>query len=169
MELSPYVDGLRRDLGALTRFAPDEVARLAEQLAEALDSSVRLTLLQVLSAAASEITDRLDATVIDVRLSGGEPEFVVTVVAEPDEAAAGADPPAEQGADEAGTARVTLRLSETLKTRVEAQASAGGVSVNTWLIHAAVRALDDPAAPGQPKSQRVQRSSGHRITGFARS
>src|ERR1700683_2765699 len=77
MELSQYVEGLRRDLGNLTRFAPEEVTRLAEQLAEALDCSVRRTLLAVLTAAAAEITDRLDAAVIDVRLSGGEPEFVV--------------------------------------------------------------------------------------------
>jgi hypothetical protein len=65
----------------------------------------------VLSAAAAEITQRLDSTVIDVRLSGGEPEFVITAV-QPcrDEPATGSAP--ESAADEAGTARVTLRLSE---------------------------------------------------------
>ena len=48
MELSQYVEGLRRELGTLTRFAPAEVGELADRLAEALDSSVRLTLLEVL-------------------------------------------------------------------------------------------------------------------------
>src|SRR5215472_10458767 len=114
MELSSYVEGLRRELASLTRFAPDEVAKLAEQLADALDSSVRLTLLEVLSAAAAEITERLDATVIDVRLNGGEPEFVITEVhPQLHERVAGPGP--EAAADEAGTARVTLRLSEALK------------------------------------------------------
>ena len=160
MELSQYVEGLRRELGSLTRFAPDEVVKLAEQLAEALDSSVRLTLLDVLSAAAAEITDRLDATVIDVRLTGGEPEFVVTSVhVQPDAM------PAEPVTDEAGPARVTLRLSEALKARVEAQAAATGLSVNSWLAHAAIRALEEPAA----KPGRTMPGMGHRITGYARS
>src|SRR6185437_5481590 len=141
MELSQYVEGLRRGLSTLTRFASAEVVRLADQLAEALDSSVRLTLLDVLSAAAAEITEHLDETVIDVRLNAGEPEFVVTAVATPaPEPAPG--PATDTGSDDAGTARMTLRLSESLKTRIEAQAAAAGMSVNSWLAHAAIRALD---------------------------
>src|ERR1700751_5745052 len=113
MELSPYVEGLRSELGSLTRFASDDVIQVASKLAEALDSSVRLTLLEVLSAAAAEITTRLDAAVIDVRLNAGEPEFVITTVPHH------ADAPQEHAADDdAGTARVTLRLSEALKARV---------------------------------------------------
>jgi hypothetical protein len=163
MELSPYVEGLRRELASLTRFAPDEVARLAEQLADALDSSVRLTLLEVLSAAAAEITEQLDATVIDVRLSGGEPEFVITAV-HPSAAGSSQEPTG----DEAGTARVTLRLSEGLKVKVEAQAAASGQSVNAWLAHAAIRALDAFGPPPSTGSQRSRTGPGHRITGYAR-
>jgi hypothetical protein len=164
MELSPYVEGLRTDLGALTRFAPDEIAKLAEQLAEALDSSVRLTLLNVLTDAAAEITDRLDMTVVDVRLTSGEPEFVVTSAGHHEEAAA----PAESSPDDAGTARMTLRLSEALKVRIEAQASASGLSVNSWLAHAAIRALEAPGPSGQ-QPKRNRSGPGQRITGFARS
>jgi hypothetical protein len=168
MELSPYVEGLRRELASLTRFAPDEVAKLAEQLADALESSVRLTLLEVLSAAAAEITERLDATVIDVRLSGGEPEFVITAVQPPhDEPAAGSSQ--EPAADEAGTARVTLRLSEALKARIEGQAAASGLSVNAWLAHAAIRALETPGQGSPTGSQQVRTGLGQRITGYARS
>ncbi len=169
MELSQYVEGLRRELGSLTKFAPDDVAEVARRLAEALDSSVRLTLLEVLSAAAAEITTKLDETVIDVRLSAGEPEFVVTTV--PDqhaEPAAGAGP--DLAADEAGTARVTLRLSDALKSRVEERATAEGVSVNSWLAHAAIRALDAPSSSGGgTRGQRSRSGLGQRITGYARS
>jgi HicB-like protein involved in pilus formation len=164
MELSPYVEGLRGELGSLTRFASDDVVQVAAKLAEALDSSVRLTLLEVLSAAAAEITTRLDDTVIDVRLSAGEPEFVVTAV--PQHPGEEPGPTPETAADEAGTARVTLRLSEALKARVEAQAAADGVSVNSWLAHAAIRALDSPASPRGPRSRP---GIGQRITGYARS
>jgi HicB family len=176
MELSPYVEGLRRELGSLTRFASEDVTRVAERLAEALDSSVRLTLLDVLTAAAADITTRLDEQVIDVRLSAGEPEFVVTTVPHPQHdpapgPAAEAGGAAGAGGDEAGTARVTLRLSEALKARVEAQALAEGLSVNTWLAHAAIRALENPggSGAGPASSQRTRSGIGQRITGYARS
>ena len=164
MELSPYVEGLRRELGSLTRFASDDVVQVAAKLAEALDSSVRLTLLEVLSAAAAEITTRLDDSVIDVRLNAGEPEFVVTPV--PHHSAGEPGPLAEAAADDAGTARVTLRLSEALKGRVEAQAAADGLSVNSWLAHASIRALEGSGPAG---GQRSRPGVGQRITGYARS
>jgi hypothetical protein len=166
MELSPYVEGLRRELGSLTRFASDDVVRLAERLAEALDSSVRLTLLDVLSAAAAEITTRLDDVAIDVRLTAGEPEFVVTAVPAQQGAGEAPGPAADSAADEAGTARVTLRLSDALKTRVEAQAAADGLSVNSWLAHAAIRALENA---GPARGPRSRPGVGQRITGYARS
>ena len=78
MELSEYTGMLRGELAAITRFASEDVARAGQMLAEALDSSVRLTLLDVLSAAAAEITAHLDDTLVEVRLAGGEPSFVVT-------------------------------------------------------------------------------------------
>ncbi|SRR5258708_4993694 len=164
MELSPYVEGLRGELASLTRFASDDVVQLAAKLAEALDSSVRLTLLEVLSAAAAEITTRLEDTVIDVRLKAGEPEFVVTAVPH----RGGEEPGLAQEAagDDAGTARVTLRLSEALKARVEAQAAAEGLSVNSWLAHAAIRALEGSGPTRGPQSRW---GVGQRITGYARS
>lgn len=166
MELSPYVEGLRRELGSLTRFASDDVIEVAGKLAEALDSSVRLTLLEVLSAAAAEITTRLDDAVIDVRLNAGEPEFVITTV--PQHADEPPGPAADAAADDAGTARVTLRLSEALKARVEAQAATDGLSVNSWLAHAAIRALEGGGSqPG--RGQRSRSGIGQRITGYARS
>ena len=51
MELSDYVGKLRGELTSITRFAGEDVSRAAELLTEALDSSVRLILLDVLSAA----------------------------------------------------------------------------------------------------------------------
>jgi hypothetical protein len=165
MELSPYLEGLQRELNSLTRFASDDVVQVVDRLGEALDSSVRLMLLDVLSAAAAEITTRLDDTVIDVRLSAGEPDFVITDVP-PAHDAPGAGPARDSAADEVGTARVTLRLSEALKTRVEARAAADGLSVNSWLAHAAIRALEDS---GPARGPRSRSGIGQRITGYARS
>ena len=169
MDLSEYAESLRRELTSITRFAGEDIARAAEMLSETLDSSVRLALLDVLTAAADEITASLDGATIDVRLSGTEPQFVVTMT-RPVE-----DPIAEPGdtAEDGGSSRITLRLSEGLKTRVEASAVSAGMSVNAWLVRAISRALDGssggaktrppfppPPPPGRP---------GKRFTGFARS
>jgi hypothetical protein len=165
MELSEYTGVLRGELAAITRFASEDVARAGQMLAEALDSSVRLTLLDVLSAAAAEITAHLDETVVELRLADGEPSFVVSS-AQPTEPA-GPDPAAAaENADESGTARVTLRLSDALKVRIESAANDDGLSVNAWLVRAATRTLD---GPGQTGSQRSRRGGGQRITGYARS
>ena len=71
--------------------------------------------------------------------------------------------PATEESD--GTARVTLRLPESVKARAEEAAGRDGVSVNSWLVRAVVQALD-AARPGssRPGSSRP----GRRITGYAR-
>jgi len=161
MDLSEYAESLRRELTAITRFAGEDVARAAEMLSESLESSVRLALLDVLSAAADEITASLDGATIEVRLSGSQPEFVVSSTHAPNDAAQeGPD-----GGDGGGTARITLRLSEGLKARVEAAALNSGVSVNAWLAHAVIRALDGQ----QGRGPKPRLGVGKRYTGFARS
>jgi hypothetical protein len=164
MELSEFTSRLRRELASLTRFAGDDVARAAELLADALDSSVRLTLLDVLSAAAADITARLGDTVVEVRIADGEPTFVVMTAPEEQEYA---EPPAAPAGDqEPGTARLTLRLPDQLKARIEAAAAQEGVSVNTWLVRAARQAAD---TPGRGRQASGRWGPGQRITGYARS
>lgn len=162
MELSEYIEALHRELASITRVAGEDAARAADMVAQALDPSVRLTLLEVLSAAAAEITARLEGTVVEVRLTGGDPSFVVQAAA-PDVRAEQGQPAAGE-ADDAGMARMTLRLPQSLKERVEAAATADGVSVNTWLAQAARQALDGPGG-GQPRQSRHR--PGQRITGYA--
>ena len=68
-----------------------------------------------------------------------------------DEAATAAEP-----ADEAFTARITLRLPESLKARLEAAATREGVSVNTWLVHM----LHHAAEPRRPSGGSRRRDQG---------
>jgi hypothetical protein len=172
MELSEYAEALRREIASITRFAGEDVARAGQQIAEALDASIRLTLLDVLSGAAAEITSRLDDVAVELRLSTGSPTFSV-VHGLPDLAPPA--PPQPQVPDasraeveeETGTSRVTLRLPDGLKTRADTAAARDGLSLNSWLVRAASRALDDPPpAASQPRSSR---GPGRRITGFAKS
>ncbi len=163
MDLSEYAESLRRELIAITRFAGEDVSRAAEMLAESLDSSVRLALLDVLSAAAGEISSRLEGAVIDVRLTGTEPEFVVVMTHHADDDTP--PEPADGGTEDAGPARITLRISENIKARVDSAAAASGMSVNAWLARAINQALASPSARGPKPKVTI----GKRYTGFARS
>lgn len=58
MDLTTYVDSLRRDLAAAAETGGDEARELAERLTAPMESAIRLMLLNALSAAADEITDR---------------------------------------------------------------------------------------------------------------
>jgi hypothetical protein len=169
MDLSEYAESLRRELTSITKFAGEDITRAAEMISETLDSSVRLALLDVLSAAAEEITASLDGATIDVRLTGTQPEFVVNV---PHESAYPGYEATGDAGDEGGSARVTLRLPESLKARVETAAATAGMSVNAWLVRAISRSLEAPGAgrsrpPFPPPPGR--KGPGKRYTSFARS
>jgi hypothetical protein len=177
MELSEYTEALRREVATITRFAGEDVARAGELISDALDSSIRLTLLDVLSGAAAEITSRLDDTAIELRLSSGDPTFaVVHALRElappppppPPPPGVGPDQARGEGEEESGTSRVTLRLPDGLKSRADAAAARDGQSLNAWLVRAASRALDDQAA-GPAQAQAPRRGPGRRITGYAQS
>ena len=46
--------------------------------------------------------------------------------------------------DDSGTARITLRLPESLKQRVEERSARQSISVNSWLVRAITAAVDTP-------------------------
>jgi hypothetical protein len=58
MDLTPYVENVRRELAAAADAGGDEARALAERLAAPLESAIRLTLLDALSAAADEASSR---------------------------------------------------------------------------------------------------------------
>jgi hypothetical protein len=76
MELTPYVESLRAELLAVADSG--EARALAERLTAAVASASRLTMLEVLSAAADEVTRDLAPGSVEIRLRGRDPYFVVT-------------------------------------------------------------------------------------------
>src|SRR6476620_10970753 len=78
MDLTPYVDTLRRELAVAAEAGGEDARELAERITAPLESATRLTLLNVLSAAMDEITRDLAPGSVDVRLRGLDPDFVVT-------------------------------------------------------------------------------------------
>jgi hypothetical protein len=168
MDLSPYVEQLRRELVAAAEVGGDEARALAERLTAPLEASVRLALLSALSTAAEEITGQLAPGAVDVRLRGGDIGFVVSgpPLHEEPPAPAAADLPGPE-AEDGGTARITLRLPEQLKARVEEAAGREGFSVNTWLVRAVTRGLE-PGNPAGSSDRPRNRWSGQHYSGWVR-
>src|ERR671924_470680 len=106
MDLTTYVENLRRELAVAAEAGGEDARALAERLTAPLDSAVRLMLLDALSAAADEITRELAPGSVELRLRGGEPEFVVTRAPgdEPVEPASAEPAPAPPEADDGATA-----------------------------------------------------------------
>src|SRR3954452_5554681 len=123
MQIDGYVQALREDLVRVAAIGDESTARAAELLSLALESAVGRRFQEALAEAALELTAQLDSGHIEVRIAGGEPELVLVKE----------DEPTAEPADEAFTARITLRLPESLKTRLESAAAKQGVSVNTGL------------------------------------
>jgi HicB family len=143
MDLSPYVEDLRRELSVAADAGGDEARALAERLSAPLDPAVRLMLLDALSAAAADITRELAPGSVELRLRGGEPEFVVNPAPaeEPEEQAPAAAPLVPPEGDDGEAARINLRLPGRLKAGAERAASAEGLSLNAWLVRATAAAL----------------------------
>jgi len=171
MDLTPFVDQLRRDLLTAADAGGEEARALAERLTAPLESSVRLALLSALSQAAEEITGQLAPGTVDVRLRGSDLGFAVTSPpvepsAGPADHAPGPEAPAVD-LDEGGTLRITLRLPEQLKSRVDDAAARLGVSVNTWLVRAVATAMEPSPRPSSD-TRRGRWSGGSQYTGWAR-
>ncbi|GEP39684.1 hypothetical protein NPS01_33470 [Nocardioides psychrotolerans] len=140
MDITPYVESLRRDLLAAAEGAGPEARQVAERLGFALDPAARLALMEAISQAAAEITAEMPAGGVDVRLQGRELDFVVHSPSQadltppaPPAPPAPPSPPGETDED-GGVARITLRLPESVKTRAEDAAAQAGQSLNTWLV-----------------------------------
>jgi hypothetical protein len=166
MDLTPHVDNLRQQLAVAAEAAGDEARRLAERMLAPIDAATRLTLLTVLSAAAEEITRELAPGSVDVRLRGRDAEFVVSQPPTESRAMAAPEmaPPVAPEPDEGATTRLNLRLSESLKARIEEAAGKAGLSANAWLVRAAAAALAENERP----PQRDNRWGGQHYTGWVR-
>lgn len=162
MELGQYVTALQQQLAGTADSGSAETRAAVERLASGLDAATRLVLLDVLSAAASEITRDLAPGSVELRLRGREVEFVVN---QPTTASDAEDlPAASVDLDDASTSRTTLRLPDALKARVDEAAAADGLSVNSWLVRAVASALQ----PRQRRSTQRALRTGDNFAGWAR-
>jgi hypothetical protein len=153
MDLLPYIESVRVGVVNASSLADEQTQHVAERLGTAIESSTRLALIQALSDAAGNISAELAPSSVELRMVGQDPEFVVSVQtaeSEPTFLMPDAEPGAEETAEPSTTdaedepvARITLRLPQSVKTRVDEMASTEGISTNAWLIRAVMDALAD--------------------------
>lgn len=160
MDLTGHVTQVHQQLAASAALADERTREIAEALAGAATPALRLAIMTALAAAAEEITaallDSPGAPMVTVRLDGDEVRIDVADT----EAQPVTTPPRTD--DGESSARISLRLPETLKAGVEAAANREGLSVNTWLVRAANTALGTAAhATGIGRAKNT-----HRITGW---
>ena len=159
MELSPYVESVRAGVVNASSLADEATQQVAARLGSAIESSTRLALIQALSDAAGTISAELAPSSVELRMVGNDPEFVVSLQTSEAEPTLLLPESERVGEDAAGTptleaedepvARITLRLPQSVKTRVDEVASSEGISTNAWLIRAVMDALAERSIPVQ--------------------
>jgi HicB family len=148
MQLSRFIEALQEDLAS----GDEETAQIARRLGIALRGTVGLRMLEAVSELAVELSAQLPEGHVEVRLAGHDPHLVY--VSE--------EAPQAAPVDDELTARVTLRISETLKAAVEAAAAGEGISLNAWIVRELSRIVHRPGSRGGPRI-------GNRLTGYGRS
>lgn len=137
MHLERHVGQVLGQLEAAAALGDERTQQVAAGLAGAVAPAVRLAILGALGDAADEVTaallDAPGTPSVSVRLDGDEVRV--------DVARSEPQPPPERTDSADTNARISLRLSESLKADIDRAAEDDGVSVNTWLIRAAGAAL----------------------------
>ena len=151
MQIDGIIQALREDLVRVAALGDENTTRAAELLSVAIESSLGRRLQDALAEAALELNDQLDSSHVELRVAGHDLQLVL--VRE--------DGSAPEQADEAFSARITLRLPESLKQRVESAAAREGASVNTWLVQALQRSVESRRSSSG--------GSRNRLTGYGRS
>ena len=128
MKMSKFIDLLSSDLQALAKLGGTELETAVSRLIPTLTPVLRSRLLEALTEIAGEMKDQIPGSRIEARLTGDEVEMVLV-----QDDSASRETPSELNA------RITLRLPEDLKSRIEKAAVKEGISLNSWLLKASER------------------------------
>jgi hypothetical protein len=130
MKMSLVVEGLRADAVSVGELGDDTVAEVAERIADLLSRSLPARILDLLSEVAAELSGELPEGRVEIRVAGDDIQLAYVE----DEHVLSAE------GDGDLSARITLRLSEGLKARVEERAATEGVSANSYIVRTLERA-----------------------------
>lgn len=166
MQLHPYVTDVQAQLAAAAALGDEHTRTVASALSTAAEPAIRLALVNATSAAADEITaallDSPGAPTVSVRIDGDE----LRIEVRPGDQATPGPEPARPAPEEDNNARISLRLSEALKGRVEDAARVDGTSVNAWILRALEHALAAPPGTRGGPWHSGHHLHGKRVTGW---
>ena len=128
MKMSKFIDLLSADLKALGKLGGPDLESAVSRLIPTLAPVLRTRLLEALTEIAGEFKDQLPGARVEARLAGDEVELVYLQ-----------DESITREAPSDLNARITLRLPEDLKARIESAAVQEGISLNSWLLKASER------------------------------
>ncbi len=114
---------IRVDLAALGHLGGPDLEGAVERLADPFELALRARLLEVISLLTAELNVEIPDGRVEMRLDVDS--VLLTFVP---------DKETVREAQQELDARVTLRMPESLKSRMESAAAADSVSVNTWLL-----------------------------------
>jgi len=156
MDLTPHLEAVRGDLESL---ADEQTRATFERLSRAIEPALQLRMLDVLGEASLELSQQLPGGHAEVRVAGRDAGLVYVQEGP-------AEPAEASDEEEGGTVRLTLRMSEALKTKVEQAAAREGASVNAWLVRTITRGVE-----GKRFELEIGRNrrGGSRVTGWAES
>jgi hypothetical protein len=159
--MSLVVDGLRSDVISVGQLGDDTVAEVADRIADVLGRSLPSRILDLLSEVAAEVSNELPDGRVEIRIAGDDVSLAYEEGAPTRTVGTGgADGDSDQTPDRDRdmSARITLRLSESLKARVERGAVSEGISVNAFIVRTLER--------GASGDYRRKTYGGNRLRGY---
>jgi Protein of unknown function (DUF1778) len=140
MQVQPIIKAVQAALTDQGSLAGGDVAveEAIDHLVAALGPAIRQAAMDLAEQAACEVRAQLPDRTVDLILSDGDPALRI----------AEASVAAESSPSEDLDARITLRVTPSLKTLIESAAETTGASVNSWVLDALSRRARKPQ-PGQ--------------------
>ena len=159
MKMSLVVDGLRADVLSVGELGDDTVAAVADRIAALLGRSTPSRILELLSDVSAEISAELPDGHVEIRIAGDDVDLAYVEDAPASSMAGDGEGGAGGERDRDLSARISLRLSEGLKARVEEGAAREGISVNAFIV----RTLERGATSSD---QKRKSHAGNRLRGY---
>ena len=142
--MSQAVENLGADVMSVAELGDEMVAEVAERIAAVVARAAPSRILDLLSEAAAELSHEIPDGHVEIRVSGDDVELAYVPLQ---------SAPPEGDGD--ASARITQRLSDSLKSRIEQAATQQAVSVNTWVVRALERAATATAGRSSWNTRRM--------------
>ena len=123
MKTSKFIDLLSGDISALGKLGGPELETAVSRLIPTLTPVLRTRLLEALVEIADELKEQIPGAHLEARVQGDEIELVYV-----EDDSVIRENPSDLNA------RITLRIPEDLKSRIESAATMEGISLNSWLL-----------------------------------